>query len=104
MPQTSFGTGTSSASNLLFDGGGMTGTASGTCASNPSSSRPYAVRLLQVANDTLHDGGGWKRKSWFFSISSISSGSVRHVDRICVGPTALCSSGSIVAALAFLMP
>jgi hypothetical protein len=39
MPQTSFGTETSTATpTSLFDGGGMAGTASGTCASIGSSS------------------------------------------------------------------
>jgi hypothetical protein len=46
---------------------------------------------------------GWKPKSWPCGISSISSSSAGRADCICVGPTALCSSGSIVAALDVLV-
>jgi hypothetical protein len=44
--------------------------------------------------------GGWKPKSWCCGISSMSCGSVRHADCICVGSTEPCSSG----ALAFMTP
>jgi hypothetical protein len=49
-------------------------------------------------------GGGWKPKSWYCGISSMSCSSAHHADCICVGPTAPCSFGSIVAILAFLTP
>jgi hypothetical protein len=48
--------------------------------------------------------GGWKPKSRYCGISSMSCSSAHHADCICVGPTAPCSFGSIVAVLAFLTP
>jgi hypothetical protein len=33
-------------------------------------------------------GGGWKPKSWYCGISSMSCSSAHHADCICVGPTA----------------
>ena len=45
---------------------------------------------------------GWKPKSWFCGISSMSCSSARDVDCICVGPTVPCSFGSTAAALASL--
>src|SRR5229473_1366083 len=37
--------------------------------------------------------GGWKPKYWYCGISSMFCSSAHQVERICVGPTVLCSLG-----------
>jgi hypothetical protein len=49
-------------------------------------------------------GGGWKPKYGYCGTSSMSCSSAHHVECTCVGPTVLCSFGSIVAVLSYLTP
>src|SRR3984893_11338554 len=53
---------------------------------------PYASAFYASPSSR---GGGWKPKSWYCGISSMSCSSAHHADCICVGPTVPCSFGSI---------
>jgi hypothetical protein len=63
------------------------------------------VLFVRMLCDFFKPRRGWKPKSWYCGISSMSCSSARRaVDCICVGLTAPYSSGSIVTTRAFWMP